>query len=355
MKITLFSKLFVLIMTLVLSNSVKSNDNVFSEHLRNCNLTNGKNQCWKSAEEYLQALPTPTNEKDFSGKFENYYLLAKTAHFAGDFSDANRFFHIVEEFNRTRSKYEKLKDMDLTPMIKYDHAMLYLSAHSYQLALDMFENAENAASRMVGYTGYKGYKFELSIGKVAALIGLSRWLDVEAILEELTDSLNFKEVAPWEAWPFGPQLIGPYSTGRRIVAAYVRLKQYDRALALIDKIEYKRAQVMAEFSATNHQALQLKPWAALCNRDDLLNDKSEIFIHQGRLKQAEEILKSLSQADSKNQSDIKKRTFLKFAEIEARRGHKKKQQKFLVEANKLDLKDREKLLDPLSETFGYLQ
>lgn len=351
MKIELISRLFILIVTLTFSNLAESNDDAFSENLRNCNLKQRKAQCWKPAEVYLQGLPAPSISKDFLNRFENYYLLAKTAHYVGDFADADRLYHVVEEFNKMSPKYAELKGMDITPMIQYDHGMSYLSTHSYKSALNMFENAERAASNI---EGYDHFKFENLIGKASALIGLSDWRGLEKVLNELSSSLDFKQIAPWEGWPFGPQLIGPYSTGRRIVAAYVRMKQYDRALALIDQIENERDQVMAARTKLEYQPIQTRPWSALCNPNDLKADKSEILILQGKFRQAEEVLKPMLQIDLSDHSNIRKRVLTKLAKIEEKKGNKKSQIEFSHEAASLIINESEIQFDPLAETFGYI-
>ncbi len=62
----------------------------------------------------------------------------------------------------------------------------------------------------------------------------------------------------------------------------------------------------------------------------------------------------LLKIDLSDHPNIRKRVLTKLAKIEGKKGHKALQMKFLVEAAKIFIKERENQFDPLAETFGYI-
>ena len=201
---------------------------------------------------------------------------------------------------------------------------------------------------------------EVYIAKAAALAGMSpsqSQLQSKALENELAntiDSLNFKEHTPAIVWPIGPQLIGPYAKARRVAAAYARLNQFERALQIIELTEIERQQARSVDNEVDQKIKQLtKPWANFCDPIDLMLDKSEILIRQGKLQAAQAILENVSKHDQYQNPIHIKRLLLKRAKIADLAGNTKHQAKYTNEAAAI-IDSSSKKFDPTIETFGFL-
>lgn len=316
-----------------------------------CEKKIGSSQCWKPIEQHFQTLTKPTNQRRFDEYLLQYFFLAKMAHMAGDLADAERLLQIVEQLEIERKALAPSNNPSLTPVIEYDRGLLYLSRHSYELALQAFDNAEKSTSSI---NQVREIKLEISIARASALIGLSQWSALEIELAKIISSLNFKENSPAIVWPIGPQLTGPYVKARRVAAAYVRLNQLDLALSILDQAERERRHAMSIKTAEVPKIIRLdKPWADLCRPIDLMMDKSEILIRQGKLQEAEVLLHEASQQEHEQDPANQKRLLLKRSNIAALKGDIKLKAHYLNEAVAIIDSNQEKF-DPTINTFNFL-
>lgn len=316
-----------------------------------CEKKIGSSQCWKPLEQHFQSQTKPTDHRRFDEYLLQYFFLAKMAHIAGDLADAERLLQIVEQLEVERKTLTPPNNPSLTPLIEYDRGLLYLSRNSYELALQTFDNAEKSTSSI---NQVREFKLEISIARASALIGLSQGPALEIELAKIINSLNFKEYTPAMVWPIGPQPTGPFAKARRVAAAYVNLNQLDHALSVLDQAELERKQAISLETADSPNSKRLKkPWADLCRPIDLMIDKSEILIRQGKLLEAEVLLNDASKQEHKQNPADQKRILLKRSNIAALKGDIKLKTHYLNEAAAIIDSHQEKF-DPTMKTFDFL-
>lgn len=344
----------LLCFVLMISNSenghAQSNDAY--ELLTNDCQTDNQSKCWKRLEDYLVQQKKPTSQRGREDLLFNYYILANFAHRSGDYRESEQFFANTLKLAVNVPIKDGGKEFFMTPMVQVDLAMLFLSMREFEKALACFDGANNTLAKE---SLFEDHKKAIALGRVAALGGLNRLSEIEPLLPSILDSLNYNETLPFEAWLFGPDAIDPYATGRKIARVYQRLGQEEKALHVLDSLEEKRALFTTKSGTDEETLLRRRTWASQTHQSDIFNDKAEIYLSQGKNREAEMLLLPISKFEIGKEDSARKRALLKLAYIRKTEGNLIEVERLTKQALSIKIRDEEPRHDPMLATFGFIK
>lgn len=329
----------------------QSSKNAAHELTKECIVFN-RSKCWQRLESYLIQQPNPISLHDREDQLFNYYILAKHAHFSGDHVESEQFYAAVMKLAVDLPIIDGDKEFYLTPIVHFDLAMLFLSMHAYDKALTNL-GAANEIAIKDAYS--EDFTMAISCARVATLMGLNRLAEAESLLAKILASLNYAAMRPWEGTLIGPEPLDPYTTGRKIARIYQRLGQEEEAIHLLDLLEEQRSLVIRRFETAKEPKISHGPWASETPQSDILNDKAEIYISQGKIREAEALLLPILRLTTSADDSGRKRALLKLAFIKKNKGELKEAEQLTQQALSIKIKEQERQHDPMLATFGFIK
>lgn len=307
-----------------------------------------QSKCWKPLADVLAQTKAPTTEQEREDQMFDYWILAKTAHWVGDFADSANFY----DTTLTLAKGLKIKPdgkgnpSDIGSIVKIDLAALDLSAKDYSSAFRILDEITPLEKDLLAGDSIA---VSTSFMRCAALIGLKRTAEADAALQDLLQKLDFQGESPWEGMPVGPQPIDPYDVGRRIAAYYLRIGNYDKAMATLQMIDTRRKETLA---GAAQDAPRRRYWALGLAPADILDDEAAIYLAQGRDDQAESLLRtSLKMREPKADRQLK-RLLTRLAALDRRKGNISEADEFLTSAATIKADESRTGADPFADTLG---
>jgi hypothetical protein len=252
-------------------------------------------RCWAAAANQLSRLDSPKSPADLEHRLFDFAMMGKLAHATGDYADARLFYDRALSMTKSmEGQHGKEGHANFLPMLfKLEETELAMSLRDFDAALkhiDVFL-AFTAKDILRGKE-----PDEFSMLRCGALIGQRLKAEADICLQRLLAGLKFDGRAPWEGFLFGPQGLNPFEAARRIAAHEARERRFDSAMNLLLRIETAR-----EDALRNHaDALEkqpwhpAKPWAALTDPADIIEDKAAILIAQGEDARAAPLLLAAS-------------------------------------------------------------
>jgi tetratricopeptide (TPR) repeat protein len=306
-------------------------------------------KCWKPLADLLTQLGTPSTEREREDQLSGYWMLAKSAHLVGDFSDSKEFYGIALNLAKGVKPDAKngVDQIAASMMIKSDAAALALSMHDYSTALSYLDEF-SAFSRKA--FGRESDSDSISLLHCAALIGLKRTTEADKGLQEILQGLNFEGQSPWEDFPFGPQPLDPNQTARRIAAHYMRENNYEQALLVLQMVESKRLKTM---SIVPKEPVRGAYWASLLNPADILDDEAAVYIGLGRDDQAEPLLIQSLQIREKKANRQLQHLLVTLGALRKRAGRQAEAIDFANRAAAVKMDEDPMWTDPLESTLGF--
>ncbi|MFZ6678985.1 hypothetical protein [Undibacterium sp. Tian12W] len=310
-------------------------------------------KCWKRLADYLQKAKPPASEREFGDQLVAYVMLAKLAYWARDFSDAKKFNLLALKFSK-QTKFA-VRDADMSAslfgaMININLANLALSKHEYAEALGYLDQYSFIWEKL---SKPDGEPDELVLMRCAALIGLQRGSEAEILLEQLLKKLNFSAQAPWEESPLMLVLepFNPYEAGRRIAAHFMREGKYEKALALLQTMEQRRTETIAQMP---EDPMPGGYWATHGEPTALLDDQAVIYLKLGRDTEAEPLLRASLLVQEKKAGKRLPLVLIRLAELTRRKGQIAEANALILRAKAIPRQDQWEKIDPLASTLGYI-
>ena len=346
-------KWMVLALTPVLMLSVNAapvdSDEVIARAMFSCN-DEIKSKCWKPLADALAKAPA-TAEKDKGDRAFQYWTLAKIAYFSGDFADSRKFFNTTLDL----AKDVRLSD-DVLPypealslMVGLDIAALDLTEHDYASALYHIEAYVVREKRVRKINEEPS---SAALLHCAALIGLKRTDEADALIQDFLKKLDFDAQGPLDGWPIGPQPLNPYRAARRIAAYDLRAGHFEEALNLLDDIEKKRKLKLATNSEVSSPGI---PWASLVDPADILFDKAVVYLTQGQDGKAEPLLRESLATRGEKADRQTKQVLTRLAELDKRIGKNAEADELAARAAAIHPVRTWENVDPLADTLGLPQ
>lgn len=258
--------------------------NADRERARLCMPTPGP-ECWRPAANLLRMLPAPENARELEIQLMSNWMLGKAAYAVGDFDDAGRFYASVRKLNTEPSSGQGMEQEQraaMSVLIGLAETELALSMGRFASALHQLDDIA-ATFRNLGAADFPDSTVLL---RAAALIGLHRRDEANALMEAALSRLSFDAKAAWEYFP-GPQPLNPADLARRLAASHVYAGNTDRALALLKMLEGHRSKLSA---AAPKELAFIHTWAEKIREEELLADLAAVHISQGRYDLAEPAL-----------------------------------------------------------------
>lgn len=295
-------------------------------------------------------MPVPSNENEYEEQLFATWILAKYAHYVGDYSDSQAYFQRAIEQAKELEPHDKQFDPQYAVVaVKSDAAALAVSMHDYSLALKYLDEYQNVATR---FRKDDADVDSTSLLRCAALIGLNRNNEVDKLVEHLIRNFDYvRGRAPWEAFPFGPTAIDPYKAARRIAGYYYRERRYNEALDLLANVESYRVDAINVVSA---QPMPGRPWAQQQHPAAILEDEVTVLIGMNQISKAAEVMEEALNR-RKNDSGLElKRDYIKSAKIALKLNQPKHAEQYSLMADRVQISEKDYWLDPLADTFGFI-
>ncbi len=336
--------LFVVSARAALASPADPKNALFEEVERMCSPT-PQTHCWQKAAQMLSQMSPALTEREHEDQLFAYWYLGKVAYLVGDLADARLFYDdAARVISRKGPSVGKADSTALRAILDVDEAELAKSMRDYGGTLILLDRF--AAFQMNNAEQTIAAEATLML-RCGALIGLRRHVD--ECLQNLLKRLDFAGDSPWGGVLIGVQPLNPYQAARRIAGYFTREGKFDQALTLIQELESARKATLARSPA---QAGFRKPWAALVNPVDILDDQAAVYMAQGNDVAAEPLLREAMALSEKTPGPPLKRTLIGLAQLSLRTGRTQEAAALMARAEALIQTGETDRSDPLALTLG---
>lgn len=295
----------------------------------------------------LAALKPATTSMQQREQLIGHLMLAKVAHWAGDFADSKTFY------DKSSSMAEQVRPppgtgmADSSLMLMPDAAALAMSMGDYPLALRYLTDFAAIVSK---FQEDQSRPASTTLMHCGALVGLQRAADAQVCLDAILKELDFGGQSPWEGYSFGPQALDPYDTARRIAAYHVRNGRYDKAKSILQLIKQRRNETLS--SQRDKEKTPGRYWATMTSAAEIDEDEAAVHLAQGNdVAAALSLLATLKEYEARGGSPLK-RVLGHLAAIRERSGNVEGARALAVRAAGIETDTEGSEFDPLHATLG---
>lgn len=307
-----------------------------------------ESRCWLPLLKYLESLPPAQSERAQMEVVFSYAMLAKSAHLVGDLAESKLYYQKTMSMADAlpREFTAEFASEPASTFFKTDAAALAIRMREYSQALRYLNDVSDFMQRIEKVPARPG---TVSLLRCGALIGLHRDAEADAELQAMLSKLDFDGQAPWEAFPFAPEPIHPYTTARRIAARYVKQGSPGRALDLLSLVDERWR---ANQPKSPDEAYWGPKWATVQSRADLLLDMAAIHLTLNHGEQAELLMREALVIREKEGQPKLRRTLDALASLYRRQGLEAQAMALSARAAAISANNLWESPDPLADTLG---